>query len=119
MEVCLSSNLQVVPELDKDLTKHPFKRMLDQRLAVTLCTDNTTVSKTNMANELRLAVDAFKLTPYQLRDIVVSGFKRSFMDRPYTEKRKYNHGIISFYDKLAREYGIAYDPDVYYQVSLK
>jgi len=114
IEVCLSSNLQVVPELGGDLKKHPVQHMLERRLAVTMCTDNRTVSKTTMLRELRLAVDAFELTPYQLKDIVTCGFKHSFMNRPYTEKRKYNHKIISYYDKLAKEYGVHCDPDKYY-----
>ena len=104
-----------MPELEGDLRKHPVQHMLDRRLAVTICTDNRTVSKTTMLKELRLAVDVFELTPYQLKDIVICGFKHSFMHRPYTEKRKYNHKIISYYDKLAREHGVFYDPDKYYE----
>lgn len=115
IEVCLSSNLQVVPELKGDLLNHPLKHMLYHRMAVTICTDNCTVSKTNMLRELRLCCDAFELSSYQLKDIVIGGFKRSFMNRPYTEKRRYNHKIISYYDKLARKNGIHEDPNRYYE----
>lgn len=111
LEVCLSSNLQTLPELGDDLTNHPFRHMLRNRLAVTICTDNCTVSKTNMVRELRLAADAYQLTPYQMKDIVVHGFKRSFMNRPYTDKRKYNHNIIAYYDKIAKEYGVTINPN--------
>ena len=110
LEVCLSSNLQTLPELGS-ISNHPFKKMLENRLAVTICTDNCTVSKTSIVQELRLAADAFNLTPYQMKDVVIHGFKRSFMDRPYKEKRKYNHAIIAYYDKIAKEHGVTISPN--------
>ena len=98
------------------LEDHHFKRMLQERMrfgkceislhkrqlarwsinhtlavvhlsSVTICTDNRLVSHTDTVKELALASSTFKLTPKQLKDIVVTGFKRSFYDGPYTEKR--------------------------------
>ena len=112
MEVCLSSNLQTMPELEGDLRNHPARIMIDEGLAVTFATDNTLVSHTNMVRELNLAAEAFQLTPGQMRNIVFNGFKRSFMAKRYREKRDYNRKIISYYKKVEREFGFsAYGSD--------
>jgi len=106
MEVCLSSNLQTIPELEGDLRKHPAKKMIQEGLAVALCTDNTLVSRTDIVREMSLAVEAFQLTPGQLRDIVFNGFKRSFMAKRYSAKREYNRRVVSYYKRIERESGL-------------
>jgi len=51
IEVCLTSNLQTTPEIT-ELIQHPFKKMREAKLSVTLCTDNRTVSRTTVTDEL-------------------------------------------------------------------
>ena len=106
VEVCLSSNLQTMPELNGDVQNHPAKKMIEEGLAVCFCTDNTLVSHTSMTKELELAVNAFKLNPGQLRNMVFNGFKRSFMAKRYRTKRDYNRSVISYYKRIEREYGL-------------
>jgi len=105
LEVCLTSNLQTIPKL-KTLKNHPFKRMLEERLSATLCTDNRLVSRTTMTREYRLAVDEFSLTPTQLSDLLVYGFKRSFFPGRYSEKRAYVRQVLDYRDRVFAKHGV-------------
>lgn len=105
LEVCITSNLQTLPALRR-VEDHPLGRMVDERLSCTLCTDNRLVSRTTVSRELRLAVDAFKLGPGLLRNMVLHGFKRSFFAGSYREKRSYVRNAIDYYDRVAKEHGV-------------
>jgi adenosine deaminase len=100
IEVCLTSNQQTVPELADDLRRHPFAEMRRRRLSTTFCTDNRLVSHTTVSNEIHRAVEAFGLTPREVRDILVYGFKRSFYPGTYLEKREYVRRTIDYADRL-------------------
>jgi adenosine deaminase len=99
LEVCITSNLQTMPEL-KRAEDHPFGRMVRDKLSVTLCTDNRLVSNTSVTQELALACSAFDFGPRQLRNVIIYGFKRSFFPGSYREKRAYVRQIIDFYDRV-------------------
>ena len=103
IEVCLTSNQQTVPELARDLRQHPFAEMRRRRLSTTFCTDNRLVSHTTVSNEIRRAVEAFGLSPREVRDILVYGFKRSFYPGTYLEKREYVRKAIDYADRLIAE----------------
>jgi adenosine deaminase len=103
IEVCLTSNQQTVPELAANLSTHPFAEMRRRRLSVTFCTDNRLVSQTTITREILRAVEAFDLSPEEIRDILIYGFKRSFHPGSYLEKRNYVRSVIDFADdQLAR-----------------
>jgi len=103
LEVCLTSNLQTMPDLKGDVKNHKFGQMLEAKMSVVLATDNRLVSDTTLCKEIRLACDNFDLEPDQLKHIVVDGFKRSFFHLAYTEKRAYVRKVIDYYDKIAAE----------------
>lgn len=104
LEVCLTSNMQTMPELT-DIKQHNFRKMLDARLSVTLCTDNRLMSNTTVSKEIELAMSNFEITPGHLKHILIYGFKRSFFPGTYIEKRAYVRQIIDYYEVVARRYG--------------
>jgi adenosine deaminase len=106
VEVCITSNLQTNPALHR-VEDHIFGRMLRERLSATLCTDNRLVSHTTVTREYRLACDAFEMTPGQLRNTIIHGFKRSFFPGSYAEKRAWVRQIIDYYDAVTAAHGWA------------
>jgi adenosine deaminase len=84
LEVCLTSNVQT--RTVRAVKDHPFGNYLNLGLRVTLNTDNTMVSNTNISKEYALAARAFRLSPYRIKRIIVNGFKSSFL--PYEEKAR-------------------------------
>lgn len=102
LEICLTSNTQTNPDL-RDLARHPCKKMLEEGLSITFCTDNTLVSNTSSSNEFALAVENFGLDSDRLKNIVAYGFKRSFYPGSYAEKRCYVRQVLDYYEKLEKE----------------
>lgn len=105
LEVCVTSNMQTMPNLRR-VEDHPFGRMVNSRLSVTICTDNRLVSRTTCTDELQKVTDAFKLPPNELRNVILHGFKRSFFAGSYLEKRAYVRRVIDYYDAVARAHNL-------------
>lgn len=103
IEVCLTSNMQTHPDL-KELSQHSFRLMRKAKLSATFCTDNRTVSQTTVVDEIMKAVQTFDITPHELRNFVIYGFKRSFFPGSYIHKRAYVHKIIEYYEKIEKQY---------------
>jgi adenosine deaminase len=80
LEVCLTSNLQT--GVTSSLKLHPFRFYYDLGLRVTLNTDNTLMSDTNITREYRLAVENFALDLSDVRRIAIYGFKSAFLPLP-------------------------------------
>jgi adenosine deaminase len=99
IEVNLTSNLQTLPNL-RSAADHPLRRMLENNLSATLCTDNRLVSNTTVTRELALAVDHLPISRRQLRNLVIAGFKGSFYPGSYNEKRATIRRVIDRYDAL-------------------
>jgi adenosine deaminase len=103
IEICLTSNLQTNPSV-KDIKNHTFKKMIAHKLCTTFCTDNRTVSKTNVSKEVLIALENFEFDIKTLKDCIIYGFKRSFFPESYSEKRVYVRQCLNYFDKLIKEY---------------
>jgi adenosine deaminase len=88
------------------LEDHPFGKMVRNRISVTINTDNRLVSNTSTVEELKKAAYTFDLTAKELRELVITGFKRSFFPGNYPTRRKYVRQVIDFYDYICRKHGI-------------
>ena len=99
VEICLTSNLQTNPSV-KNLKTHPFRRMLESNMSTTICTDNRTVSKTTVTQEILRALEHFPLDRRSLRNTVIHGFKRSFFPGSYKRKRQYVRQCIDYYETV-------------------
>jgi len=101
IEVCLTSNLQTNPSIG-DIKNHSFAKMIKKNICTVFCTDNRTVSKTNVTKEILLAIKNFPLSGKTLRNCITYGFKRSFFPGDYSEKRKYVRTCLDYYDKVTK-----------------
>ena len=83
VEVNISSNVQThaVPSAGA----HPVRRLFDEGLAVTLCTDSWLMSGVVLSDEYRLAHDALGFTPPELETMALAAFEHSFL--PWPERR--------------------------------
>jgi len=103
LEVCPTSNLQTIPSITS-VADHPLRKMLDNNLSVSICTDNRLVSRTSVTRELELVCDQLDLSAAQLRNIILAGFKGSFYPGPYNEKRALVRQVINRYEALEKQY---------------
>jgi adenosine deaminase len=106
IEVCLTSNLQTNPAI-RSLARHSFRLMRQARLSATFCTDNRLVSRTTVSDEILKAVRAFHITPSELKNFIIYGFKRSFFPGTYIKKREYVRQIIDYYEKIEKRFARA------------
>jgi len=98
-EVCPTSNLQTIPGI-KDIARHPIKKMIQQTLSVSVCTDNRLVSRTTVTDEIIKVATECEINRKQLRNIILAGFKGSFFPGSYMEKREFVRRVINRYDEL-------------------
>ncbi len=77
LEICLTSNVQT-RAVDR-MEDHPFRYYLDRNVRVTLNTDSRLVSNTTVTKELYRACRAFHLNHYEVRHVLLNGFRSAFM----------------------------------------
>jgi adenosine deaminase len=99
LEVCLSSNVQT--RTVRSVREHPFGFYFERGLRVTLNTDSRLISDTTVSKEILIAARAFHLSPYEVKRILIMGFKSAFL--PYAEKARRLRSVSLEIDRIFME----------------
>ena len=84
LEICLTSNIHT--KTVSSISKHPFKYYINEKVRVTLNTDNRLISNTSLSNEYEIAINNFNLNENEIRTIIINGFKSAFL--PHNKRRE-------------------------------
>jgi adenosine deaminase len=77
-EICLTSNLQTCTV--SSLQAHPFKRFFDEKVRVTLNTDDPGISNITLSDEFELAARAYQFQPADIRTLLDNAAQAAFGD---------------------------------------
>ena len=100
LEICLTSNINT--QSVSTIFSHPFKQYMNQKIRVTLNTDNRLISNTTLSNEYEIAINTFNLNENEIRTIIINGFQSAFL--PHNKRRKLIRKIT---DELEREFNFS------------
>ncbi len=84
LEMCPISNIQT--KASPSWSSYPIRDYFDRGLAVTVNTDNLTVSDTNLSKEYAILQERFGFRPSELRTLAMNGVDAAFL--PDREKRE-------------------------------
>ncbi|WP_019007557.1 adenosine deaminase [Cohnella laeviribosi] len=90
LEMCPVSNIQTKASPGWD--RYPIREYVEQGLAVTVNTDNLTVSDTDMTKEYGLLMEKFGFTLQEIGQLIVNGVEAAFLDE--TEKAALRRQIV-------------------------
>ncbi|NOT35403.1 MAG: adenosine deaminase [Candidatus Eisenbacteria bacterium] len=99
LEVCLSSNVQT--RVAKSYADHPFGFYFRQGVRVTLNTDSRLISATTVSEEIGIAAKTFRLSPYEIKRVIINGFKSAFL--PYAHKARTLREVTLEIDRVFME----------------
>lgn len=84
VEVCLTSNVQT--HAVEDIKVHPIKSYFEKGIKVTINTDNTTVSNTNLKKEYEILINEFGFSMKDIKAVIMNAVDASFLSEE--EKRQ-------------------------------
>jgi adenosine deaminase len=66
---------------------------MNEKVRVTLNTDNRLISNTSLSNEYEIAINNFNLNENEIRTIIVNGFKSAFL--PHNKRRELIREVVN------------------------
>lgn len=95
LELCPASNLQT--KAAQNLKSYPFEQFMKSGIAVSVNTDNRTVSNTSLTNEYMLLSEQCEITTELMEKLAISAVEHSFFSG---DKRRLCEEIKESYGKL-------------------
>lgn len=99
LEICLTSNICM--GVFSDLKSHPFRRLWDAGLLLTVNSDDPALFNTDLNNEYKILVDHFGFGFTELEAIILNGLQASFLS--FDQKQKTSKTFKSEFSKLRKE----------------
>jgi len=99
LEVCIKSNVQT--QAVKNIKTHPVRFYFDFGIRITANTDNRLITDTTVTDELYLLHTVFKFNIDEIREVIINGFKSSFM--PYRKKQELLERSLRELDEMMDE----------------
>jgi adenosine deaminase len=96
LEICVTSNIQT--KAAASFETHPVREYFDAGLPVTVNTDNTTVSNTNMTREFEILSDRYGFTHDEMKQLVYNAANVAFLGK--TEREALSKKISDEFDAL-------------------
>lgn len=84
LEVCVTSNVNC--EVVSNYEQHPVRRYLDEKIPVLICTDNMTISNTNLDHEYEMLMKYCHVTEEEIGMCQKNSIRYSFADEKIKEK---------------------------------
>ncbi len=76
LECCPTSNLNT--QIFDNIQEYPIRKLLESGVRFTVNTDNMSVSATNLKREWQLLIDAFQLTEWEVKQILLNSADAAF-----------------------------------------
>lgn len=99
LELCPSSNVHT--QAVSNMEAHPIETYVHSNIPVTVNTDNRLFSRTSVTEELWKVYQHCNLTPQELREVALNGFRYAFL--PYDHKQDLLRSTIDSFPMGASE----------------
>lgn len=97
LEICVTSNIQT--KAAASFATHPIREYFDAGINVTVNTDNTTVSNTDLTREYEILQKQYGFTDDELKQLVFNAANAAFLEQP--EKNRLFEEIYEEFEALS------------------
>ncbi len=83
LEISVTSNRILVPELNGDIHQHPIRKLYDKGVRIAINTDDAGIFGTDINKEYQIVQQIFHFTSVELLDIALCSLESAFLEDKY------------------------------------